>query len=178
MKPQHIAWIDLETTGLYPDNGRILELAIILTTTKLIEVDRASWVIYTTPERLRYLSSEVEEMHRTSGLLDDLARANPHKNAAEAAQYQCIKMIMDHCPAPPILAGYRVTFDRKWLIRWMPLLEARLSDYTLDVSCLRDVMSALGVKTPPRPKPVTHRAMDDCDAALAEMRGYETKEMM
>lgn len=173
MEPQHIAWIDLETTGLYPDNGRILELAIILTRLDLSEVARASWVVFCTPERLCYLSREVEEMHRKSGLLDDLASAHPHRNAPEAAQYQCVKLINDHSPTQAILAGYRVGFDRKWLVRWMPLLEARLSDYTLDVSCWRKVMSAMGVKTPPRPKPVTHRAIDDCDAALEEMRGYK-----
>lgn len=171
-QPEQIAWIDLETTGIKSEGGRILELGIVITDLKLSELARASWVVYCSPEHLRYLPEEVEEMHRKSGLLDDLANAKPGRDGISAVQHHALTMLERYCTAQPILAGYRVAFDRRWLKAWMPILETNLSEYTLDISCWRQVMSALGIKTPAR-QTVNHRTLADCDAALNEMRGYE-----
>lgn len=171
-QPEQIAWIDTETTGVKAEGGRILEIGIVITTLDLTELARASWVVYCSPEHLRYLPEEVEEMHRRSGLLDDLAVAKPGRDGISAVQYHALTMLERYCSSPPILAGYRVAFDRRWLKSWMPILETNLSEYTLDISCWRRVMSAIGVQTPPR-QTVNHRTLADCDAALNEMRGYE-----
>lgn len=171
-QPEQIAWIDTETTGIKAEGGRILELGIVITTLDLTELARASWVVYCSPEHLRYLPEEVEEMHRRSGLLDDLTKTHPDKHGISAAQHHALVLLRETCSSPPILAGYRVAFDRRWLKAWMPILETNLSEYTLDISCWRQVLSAIGVQTPPR-QTVNHRTLADCDAALNEMRGYE-----
>lgn len=171
-QPEQIAWIDVETTGIKSEGGRILELGIIITDLKLTESARASWVIYCSPEHLRYLDPKVRQIHTDSGLLHDLTKTHPDKHGISAVQHHALTMLERYCTAQPILAGYRVAFDRRWLKAWMPILETNLSEYTLDISCWRQVMSALGIKTPAR-QTVNHRTLADCDAALNEMRGYE-----
>lgn len=172
MQPQQIAWIDVETTGLYPDEGRLLEVGYIITDLACVEIKRASSLVYCPPELLACLAPKVRAMHNASGLLADLAQAHPEKNSISAAQYHLAVGIRDYCDAPPILAGYRVSFDRAWMRRWMPAAETALSGYTLDVSCLRQVFAALQKKPTAMRPPAQHRAIDNCDAALSEMKQY------
>lgn len=171
-QPEQIAWIDVETTGLTAENGRILELGIIITGLDLSEIKRASWIIHCSPEHMRYLDPKVRQMHTDSGLLHDLTKTHPDKNGISAVQHHALVLMRETCSSPPILAGYRVAFDRRWLKAWMPILETNLSEYTLDISCWRQVFSGMGIKTPAR-QTVNHRTLADCDAALNELRGYE-----
>lgn len=168
-QPDQILWLDIETTGLQAEGGRILELGMICTDLASKEIARAAWVIYCPPEHLKYLSPKVREMHRRSLLLDALASASEHKDSAPAVLYHAMSFISKHCTSPPILAGYRVAFDRRWLKVWYPLLDANLSEYTLDISAMRQVRSASGIAPAPRAE-VIHRTLGDCQCALDEWR--------
>lgn len=71
------AFLDLETTGLNPENDQILEVGIILTDQDLTETGRYSWLIQAecVPKEISKLTGITNEMCQQDGLpLNDVIR--------------------------------------------------------------------------------------------------------
>lgn len=114
-----LIFCDLETTGLVPDKGLILEIAIVVVdAATLAPVD-----VYATPiavdmrEALPLCDEKVRTMHTDNGLFRDIlaGKGKPLETVRSEATEFIRKQGLDRPP----LCGSNPTFDRGWLKRHM-----------------------------------------------------------
>ena len=174
-----ILWLDLETTGLNPQDDVILEVGAVLTN-RLLEVKAsfARWIRHDNhDELLETMPPVVLEMHKKNGLLDDIAG---DKAVSFNQARQDLKSFFDRFDVEKnrvALAGQGVAhFDINFLKVHMPEIAEMFHHGLIDISHLRR-FTAYAVS--PRlayhneVKPVRpHRALDDARAALSSAQGW------
>ncbi len=127
-----LAWIDTETTGLDPEKGLLLEVAIVVTTPQLIVVDGATWVIKHDLSAVWDLCDDyVRKMHEANGLFAELEDGKP----IEVVRKEALEFLTrTRVPQRSPMCGSTVSFDRAWLKRHMSELAAWFNHRHLDVS--------------------------------------------
>jgi oligoribonuclease len=131
-----LLWLDIETTGLDPVLGEILEIGMVVTDLDLGPIDSISVVINHPLERIKALCNEfVTKMHTDNGLFNDVEGS---LNSEIYTELILMSFVEKHFPDnAPELHGNTVHFDKKWLERKMPTL-AKLFNYRIvDVSSLK-----------------------------------------
>lgn len=168
---ENIVWMDLETTGLDPETSVILELAVVITDKHLNQLAQASFVIHHPNSALVNLDEWVQNQHQASGLLEEVRCSTLTLARAEAA---VLELVAAHCPPRMCpLAGSSVCFDRRFLMRHMPKLDAHLSYRQIDVSSLKELVKRwYPDKALPNGSGAKHRALPDILESLAELRYY------
>jgi oligoribonuclease len=193
-----ICWIDLETTGLDPCTGSILEIAMIATDDNFEQI-REPFVSIVRPLHMRgweVMDDFVKEMHTKSGLayeiwcdpdrrtvwdnvprLGDVERKaiNWLQHIGSLAGFDDKKAFR----AAP-LGGNTVHFDKRWLIEHMDELEALFSHRIYDVSSFTEEVKRAAPEVykrrpglGPDGKPVPmHRALDDIRNSIETAKFY------
>ena len=88
MANDRMVWIDLEMTGLDLNTDEIVEIACIVTEADLTELDGGiDVVVKANPEPIAAMDEFVVNMHKTSGLIDEI----PNGTTLADAQQQVIK---------------------------------------------------------------------------------------
>ena len=88
-----------------------------------------------------------------------------------------VAFINEHVPARerPVLAGNSIHQDRRFVRRYMPVLEKRLHYRMVDVSTVKELARRwypqIIAKQPAKKE--THRALDDIRESIDEMRFYK-----
>ena len=167
-----LPWIDMETSGLDPMSCCPLELAVLITTDDLEVVDHRTWLMKPTfaPESW---PAVVQEMHTKNGLIKDATRYGRPiiEVAAEAAKY-----VREHdCKGRPA-CGSTVGFDRRFLLQWMPEVDAEFHYRSIDISSIKEAATLWAPtlrypKTPDDQK--AHRALADVYESVAEAKYYQ-----
>lgn len=168
-----VLFLDLETTGTAVD-ADILELGCILyDIVEGKEIERLSYVIHSRRDWIIELDPVVYNMHTKNGLLGECESA-PKWFDLQNAERGVILMLHDRdIPMGSIaLAGFSVHNDKRWLESSMPRLHRFLSHRIIDASTLRALYKAW-IGEPPKGKE-THRAIADCEEAIAYVMGYRT----
>ena len=89
-----LAWIDLEMTGLDPDENVVVEIATLITNDELeIIAEGPDLVIHATEEDLAKMDSFVVDMHTKSGLLPEIRNSNI---SVEEAEKQTMAFLNEH----------------------------------------------------------------------------------
>ena len=71
-----LAWMDLEMTGLNPKEDVIVEIATLITNDDLEEIAAGPNLVINQPfQKLESMSKHVEQMHTSSGLLDEISKS-------------------------------------------------------------------------------------------------------
>ena len=165
-----LVWLDLETTGLVPQQGRILEVAVGFSTLeKPFDLrTRQSWVCRFDHKNEPYLkiAPEVLEMHTQNGLWDE-CRASP--TLVRDVEQALLVYVKDEpeLENKPTLAGDCVGFDHSWLKEYMPTLAKRFHYRYYDVSAVKLFCRSLGMERLVRPEMEIHRAMHDVDKSAS-----------
>ena len=166
--------MDLEMTGLDPNDHVIVEIATIITDDELaIVAEGPDLVIHQPEEELAKMSSVVVRMHERSGLTDAIRSSTI---SLEEAGAQTLAFLKEHIPEPGSvpLCGNSIGTDRRFLARWLPDIEGFLHYRSVDVSTLKELArrwypDALA-QVPS--KQGAHRALDDIRESIDELRTY------
>jgi oligoribonuclease len=164
-------WLDLEMTGLDPETCAIIEIGVIITGPDLKPVAEIERVIWQPEEVLLRMEPVVREMHTRNGLM---ARVRSSPISLRIAERDVTALVAGHCPlGEGILCGNSIHTDRRFLIRYMPMLERYLHYRMVDVTSLKVLTRAWYPDVPEPRKGVSgHTALADLRASLAELAHY------
>ena len=169
-----LVWIDCEMTGLDLSSDRLIEIAVLVTDADLnVLGEGIDLVIHTDDAALDGMVEVVAEMHRRSGLTEEV-RASTLDLAT--AEQQVMDYVRAHVKAPRTapLAGNSIATDRGFIARDMPALDAYLHYRMIDVSSIKELCR----RWYPRiyygqpDKDRSHRALTDIEESIRELRYY------
>ncbi len=170
---ENLVWIDLEMTGLDPDSERILEIATIITDSSLNIVAEGPVSAIKQSEGLIAAMDEWNTEHHTaSGLIDRVREEGVTEAQAERSTLEFISRYVESGKSP--LCGNSIAQDRRFLVKYMPELEAWLHYRNLDVSTVKELAVRWRPDLAARiRKTGAHRAMDDIKESIEELRYYK-----
>ncbi len=187
-----IVWVDTETTGLDPENGNLLEVALVVTSDDLEEVAARSVIVQPiAPLGLdawrEHLDPVIQDMHGKNGLLDVIGRGDGIGLREAEVQFFAWVWTLDQRPyvgcfnlKKTPLAGSTVGFDRAWLKKHMPALESLFSYRSIDVSSITELAArwapAIYEGRPKAdPAKIAHRALPDARESISILRYYRER---
>jgi len=170
-----LVWIDLEMTGLDPEKERIIEMATIITDSELNTVAEGPVIAISQPEGLLDAMDEwCTNTHGASGLTQRVKESNVTEAEAEQLTLEFLKEHLSAGESP--LCGNSIGQDRRFLVKYMPELEAFFHYRNLDVSTIKELARRWrpdvldGVK-----KKGSHLALDDIRDSINELRHYRAQ---
>jgi oligoribonuclease len=170
----HLAWIDLEMTGLNPDKDVILEIATVVTDADLnLVAEGPVFAISAPAELLAGMDDWNQKQHRKSGLLD---RVLASAETMESAERKTLEFLAQHIPPGKVpLCGNSIWQDRRFLGRHMPALEQYFHYRIVDISSFKELAKRWYPALPPFKKGEAHLALADILESIEEMRYYREK---
>ncbi len=172
MDATRLIWIDLEMTGLDPDQDQILEIATIVTDKDLNEIAVGPVLAIRTPlERLQAMDDWNRKHHGQSGLWDRALTSNADVSAAEILTLEFLRDLVPERTSP--MCGNSICQDRRFLYRGMPALERFFHYRNLDVSTLKELAKRWKPEVAATvTKKGLHLALDDIRESIDELRHY------
>lgn len=170
-----LLWVDIETTGLDPNEDKILQLACVLTNCQDEKIHyKQEFTFYHDEGTLLKMSEWCKEQHFKSGLVYDVLQSSW---TIEDVERKIILILNQHLTIRDTvyLAGNSVHFDKSFISRLMPLLAKRCSHRIVDVSSLAIICKHLAPNLyENRPdKSHEHTAMADIMESIAEYTYYK-----
>ncbi len=169
--PTKLLWVDLEMTGLDPEQDVILEVAAEIT-----DFDFKTLASY---EAIVRQPNEVvvERMQKNiwwkdyPANRDEFIRKTADGKSSQQVEQELIALVQEHFGTEPaVLAGNSIHNDRGFIKQWWPQLDLKLHYRMLDVSAFKILMQAkYDVQFE---KKEVHRAFDDIQASIAELQHY------
>lgn len=171
MKKAKLLWVDLEMTGLEPDKDKICEVAAIATDMQMNEIARYEATIKV-DENLMQSRMIGDFWEKNSKSRDALIAQNQNGKPVAEVEKELIEFLDQNFSKEIYLAGNSIHQDRKFIEREMPELNKRLHYRMLDVSAWKIYFeNALNKKFT---KPENHRALDDINGSIEELKWYLT----
>jgi oligoribonuclease len=168
----NLVWVDMEMTGLDPDNDRIIEVAVVVTDPELnIIAEGPVFAIHQSDATLDKMDNWNKGTHGKSGLIDRVKASTVSEAQAEQELIAFLKQYVPANKSP--MCGNSICQDRRFMARGMPKLEAFFHYRNLDVSTLKELCRrwkpevATGFK-----KHQKHTALADITESIEELRYY------
>ena len=168
----NLIWIDMEMTGLDPDTCVVLEIATIVTDAQLnVLAEGPVLAIHQSDEVLANMNEWCIDVHGKTGLTQ---RCRDSKISVHDAQAQTIAFLSQWVPAGKSpLCGNTIGQDRRFMVKYMPELEAYCHYRSIDVSTIKelatrwqpDVLKGFNKKG-------LHLALADIQESIAELQDY------
>jgi oligoribonuclease len=171
-RTDHLVWMDMEMTGLDPERDTVLEIATLITTDALdLVAEGPVLVIGQPPSVLDAMDQWNREHHAASGLTARVLGSSVSMAEAEA---RTLAFVKTYCPGHTSpLCGNSIWQDRRFLVRYMPKLEAYFHYRNIDVSTVKELVRRWYPNGPQPPeKKHAHLALDDIRESIAELRFY------
>ncbi|WKE65009.1 oligoribonuclease [Gallaecimonas kandeliae] len=172
MSKDNLIWIDLEMTGLDPEKERIIEIATIVTDKDLnVLAEGPVLAVHQSDELLGAMDEWCTRTHTANGLVARVKASTLSEADAERQTITFLEKWVDKGASP--ICGNSIGQDRRFLVKYMPALEAYFHYRNLDVSTLKelarrwspDLLKGLQKKE-------THLALDDIRESIEELRYY------
>ncbi len=170
-KSQRLVWIDLEMTGLHPQQDQILEIASIVTDNQLrVICEGPVLAVHHEDAVLRAMDDWNQRTHGASGLI---GRVRASRLDLAAVETQTLDFLNAHVtPGSSPLCGNSVCQDRRFLAQHMPRLERFFHYRLIDVSTLKELSARWYRKLPRFQKSERHEALSDIRESIEELRYY------
>jgi oligoribonuclease len=168
----NLIWIDLEMTGLEPQQDQIIEIATVVTDADLAILAQGPVIaIHQADEIMNSMDAWNTSHHRDSGLTDRVRQSNSSMVDAEQETLQFLRNYV--FPGKSPMCGNSICQDRRFMARLMPELEAFFHYRNLDVSTLKELARLW------KPELVggfvkkgAHLALDDILESIDELKYY------
>jgi len=135
---QRLVWLDMEMTGLDPEKERIIEVAVVVTEADLTMVAEGPvLVVHQSDELLDGMDKWNQSTHGKSGLIDKVKASTLTEAQAEDQLLAFLKQYVPAGKSP--LCGNTIGQDRRFMVKYMPRLEAFFHYRNLDVSTLKEL---------------------------------------
>ena len=169
---QNLIWLDCEMTGLDPEIDRIIEIAVVVTGPNLEpRIEGPVFAIHQSDEQLDRMDAWNKGTHGRSGLVDRVKASTVTEAQAEEALLRFLASYLPKGTAP--MCGNTIGQDRRFLVKYMPRLEAFFHYRNLDVSTLKELAKRW------RPevyasfrKQQAHTALADVHESIDELAHY------
>jgi oligoribonuclease len=135
---QNLVWLDCEMTGLDPERDRIIEIAVVVTGPSLEpRIEGPVIAVHQSDAQLDLMDSWNRGTHGKSGLTD---RVRASTIGEAEAERQVLEFVSQYVPkqATP-MCGNSIGQDRRFLVKYMPTLEAWFHYRNVDVSTLKEL---------------------------------------
>ena len=137
-KRNNLIWIDLEMTGLSPEQDRIIEIATIVTDAQLNPLAEGPVLaVHQSDDLLDGMDEWNTEHHNNSGLVARVKESRISEMQAQAQTLDFLKEYVEAGMSP--MCGNSICQDRRFLANYMPELEAFFHYRNLDVSTLKEL---------------------------------------
>jgi oligoribonuclease len=135
---QNLVWLDCEMTGLDPERDRIIEIAVVVTGPNLEpRIEGPVIAVHQTDAQLDLMDAWNRGTHGKSGLTD---RVRASTIGEAEAERQVLEFISQYVPKQSTpMCGNSIGQDRRFLVKYMPRLEAWFHYRNLDVSTLKEL---------------------------------------
>ena len=175
VKDRNLVWMDLEMTGLDPERHVIIEIATIVTDSHLnVVADGPELAIRTNERDLAAMNSWNVEHHTNSGLLD---RVRASAVSVAEAEAMTLDFLQQHTVKRRThLCGNSVWQDRRFLYKYMPLVENWFHYRIIDVSSIKELVKRWHPNMVKELRKNTeHRALADIRESIDELRFYRER---
>lgn len=169
---KNLAWLDMEMTGLNPDTDRIIEVAMIITDSDLNILAQSEVLVIHQPDSIiDHMDKWNTTTHTRTGLVDKVKASTLTETEAEEKLLAFISEWIPEKTSP--MCGNSIHQDRRFMVRYMPRLEAYFHYRNLDVSTLKELARrwnpaiVKGIS-----KKGAHQALDDIKESIEEMAYY------
>lgn len=168
----NLVWLDCEMSGLDPDKEFLLEIAVVVTGPDLTpRIDGPVLVIHQSDAVLDAMDAWNKGTHGRSGLIDKVKASTLDEAAAEQQLLEFIAKYIPRSGSP--MCGNTIGQDRRFLVKYMPKLEAYFHYRNLDVSTLKE----LAKRWKPTAyssfkKQQAHTALADVHESIEELAHY------
>jgi oligoribonuclease len=172
---ENLIWIDLEMTGLNPDQDLIIEIATVVTDKHLVVLAEGPvFAIHQSDAILDGMDEWNTTQHTGSGLVERVKASDIDEARAEQETLSFLRQYVDPGLSP--MCGNSICQDRRFLVRHMPELAAYFHYRNLDVSSLK-ILAQLWVPDVAArfSKQPTHLALADINDSIRELRFYREK---
>ena len=173
----HLAWIDMEMTGLSPERDRIIEIALVITNAQLEVLAQCPVMVVHQPQAImQSMDAWNTSTHTRSGLIERVKASSLDEAQAEA---QALAFLREWVPANTSpMCGNTICQDRRFLARWMPTLETWFHYRNLDVSTLKELVRRWKPEVAKAMvKHNKHEALADILESIEELKYYRTTVM-
>lgn len=169
---ENLVWIDLEMTGLEPDEHKIIEIASIITDKELnILAEGPVLAIYQSDAELAKMDDWNVNTHTGSGLVTRVKASAVSEGEAIAQTLAFLRQWLPEQTSP--LCGNTIGQDRRFLVRHMPELEAFFHYRSIDVSTIKELVRRWQPELLDQfTKKGSHQALDDIRESIAELQFY------
>jgi oligoribonuclease len=171
---KNLIWLDMEMTGLDPDNDRIIEVAMVITDSQLeLVAESPVLVVHQADAVLDAMDQWNKSTHARSGLVEKVKASELNEAQVEE---QMLAFLEQHVPSNTSpMCGNSICQDRRFMARWMPALERYFHYRNLDVSTLKELAKRwkpgiLGGIV----KHGKHEALADIYESIEELKYYRT----
>lgn len=171
-KNLNLIWLDLEMTGLIPNDDRIIEIATLVTDSELnIIAEGPVLAVHQSDAMLDGMDDWNQKHHGQSGLIDRVKKSQTSERDAELQTLEFLQQHTSKNSSP--LCGNSICQDRRFMANYMPELEDYFHYRNLDVSSVKElarrwkpeVLEGLTKKG-------AHQAMDDIKDSIDELKHY------
>lgn len=174
---ENLIWLDCEMTGLDPETDRLLEIAVVITGPQLQpRIEGPVIVIHQSDELLGKMDAWNKGTHGRSGLIDKVRASTIDEEQAQTQILQFLRKYVSKAKSP--MCGNTIGQDRRFLVKYMPKLEAYFHYRNIDVSTLKELTRRWKPEiTTGFKKAQKHTALADVHESIDELQYYREQVM-